>query len=322
MDLAKKKRQKRKRKNRALLITKVIFSLVFIWFLGNSLINFAVSLLVDTEIVHLQTIEKKYQTKGYLIRDELIINAPATGTIRNPISPGEKVAKDAVLFEVITTGGTALQAGEPIQVKAPVSGVVSYITDGLEEFFQPNELQTLDMRKIEKLEAEVVDNSKSDVVVKGERFCKIVNNLQGIQIYMEFPLDIFKKPLRKNQKLTLRFSELDKEISVAVIDLKGINNTAQVLVKMPETWYSLINVREVPIQIILDKQEGVLVPKTALIGNDQKETGIYSLREGFVFWQSVNIIEEKENKVLIKGLEPLTEIILNPRLVKEGQYLY
>jgi len=315
----KKNRPKRKKIPK---IYQIIFILVIVWFLGNSIFNFILRIFVDTDLVKLSVIDEKYTTEGYIIRDEVVINSPATGKILNRIQPGERVGKDMTVFEVEASGGTALQTGESVLVKAPMAGVVSYIIDGLEEIFSPDELQSLDIKKIEKLRVEIVDNTPKNVVEKGNRYCKIVNVLQDLQIYLEFPLDIFEKPLQKNQKLELRFPELNKEISAPIVDLRGIGNTAQVLVQLPETWYNLLNVRTQPIEIIINEQEGFLIPKKALVEKENQGTGVFWLRKGFVFWQPVKILAEKGDSVLIEGLEPLTEIVINPGLVKEGQHLY
>lgn len=315
------KKNRNKRRKTIFFIYKLIFFFVVIWFFGSSFLNFLISILIDTQLVEISVVEEKYPTKGYIIRDEITFSSPVTGRIIKKAQSGERVGIDMPIMEIEASSGTFLQSGDPFLIKAPISGVVSYQTDGLEEIFRPNELQSLNMEKIEKLELEIVDNSKKDVVEKGKRFGKIVNNLEGMQIYIEFPLDIFNNPLQNGQELNLVFPEIDKEISVPIIDLKGIGNTAQVLVELPEIWYSLINVRVQPVEIVLKRNQGIVLPKKALVVKANK-TGVFWLRKGFVFWQPVNIISEDNENVVVGGLEPLTEVILNPGLVKEGQYVY
>ena len=173
------------------------------------------------------------------------------------------------------------------------------------------------MDKIEDLKADTIDNSKKDVVEKGKRFCKIVNNLEGLQVYLEFPLNIFEDPLQKGQELNLFFPGVNKEVKSVIIDLKGIANNAQVLVKLPEFWYSLLNQRTQKVELIIEKKTGIILPKKALVTKNNEETGVYWLRKGFVFWQPVEIISEDGDNILIEGLEQFTEVILNPGLVKE-----
>ncbi|KJS84713.1 MAG: hypothetical protein JM58_10350 [Peptococcaceae bacterium BICA1-8] len=311
----------RKRRERIFLIYRVIFFFVIIWFVGSSLFGFIIGHLVDTQIIVESVIEKKYPTMGYIIRDEVTVSSPVTGRIISKVNTGERVGLDMPLFVVEGTAGTALELGEPITVNAPMAGVVTYVTDGLETIFWPNLLESLDMEKIEDLKADIIDNNKADVVEKGKRFCKIVNNLEGLQIYLEFPLDTFEEPLQEGQELNLFFPEINNEVKSVIIDLKGIANNAQVLVKLPEVWYSLLNKRTQKVELIIEKRTGIILPKKVLVINNNDETGVYWLRKGFVFWQPVEIISEDGDNILIEGLEQFTEVILNPGLVKEGQHI-
>ncbi|MFZ7103199.1 MAG: HlyD family efflux transporter periplasmic adaptor subunit [Peptococcaceae bacterium] len=313
-------RTNRKRNKRVLFFYRLIFFFVILWFVGHGLVNFVMGMLVQTEIVQKSVIEKKLAAEGYLIRDEILVTAPVTGRIINKLSEGERVGIEMPIMEVEAAEGTAMQAGEPYLIKAPISGVVSYVTDGLEEIFRPNELQALNMEKIEKIKVETIDNNDIDMVKKGNRLCKIVNNLEQMQMFLQFPLDAFGEPLQKGQELTLYFPEIEKTVTASILDLKGIGNNAQVLVEFPDTMYKLLNRREQKIELIIDQQEGIFINKKALVEKNT-ETGIYWLRKGFVFWQPVKILAEDGENVMVEGIESLTEIILNPQLVKEGQHL-
>lgn len=316
------KSKRNRKKKKKLLFYRIIFFFVIIWFIGSSLYSFILGHLVNTQAVEKSVIERKHPVTVYVIRDEVAISAPVTGRILNKVQAGERVSLKTPVFKVEGSGGTALQAGTPVIVTAPIAGVVSYVSDGLEEMFRPNELQSLDKDKIEKLAINYIDNNKESVVEKGKRFCKIINNLEGVQLYLEFPLDIFAKPLQKNEQITLNFPELNKEVQGTIIDLKGVANNAQVLVKLPDTWYSLLNQRTQKVEIILEKRTGIILPRKALVTKENQGPGIYWLRKGFVFWQPIKIISEDGENLLVEGLEQFTEVILNPRLVKEGQHIY
>lgn len=316
-------KSKRKRKNvKTLLLYRVIFLMVVVWFLGGSLYSFILGHLIDTQVVEEKFIEKKHPVTAFIIRDEIVIQAPATGHILNKVQQGERVGLENPIFQMETTKGTALENGKSITVTAPMAGVVSYISDGLEQIFRPNQLQSLDMDKIEELKTEIIDNNKVDVVEKGKRFCKIINNLEGIQLYLEFPLDIFEDPLQKNKQIAIYFPDLNIKTQATIIDLKGVANTAHVLLQLPETWYSLLNQRTQKLELVLEEKKGIALPKKALVTKENQETGVYWLRKGFVFWQPVEIISQEGEVYLVEGLEQYTEVVLNPGLVKEGQHLY
>ncbi|MGI6225332.1 MAG: HlyD family efflux transporter periplasmic adaptor subunit [Peptococcales bacterium] len=312
----------RKRQSKKLLLFyRIIFLFVVIWFIGSSLYSLILGHLVDTLVVENIVVAKKHPVTAFLIRDEVTISAPVTGRVINKVQAGERVGFEMPVFQVEGSTGTALQSGNSITVSAPIAGVVSYVSDGLEEIFRPNELQSLDKDKLEELNINYIDNTKQDMVEKGKRFCKIVNNLKGIQLYLEFPLNIFEKPLQKGGQLTLYFPDLNREVRGTIVDLKGVQNNAQVLLELPETWYSLLNQRKQKVEIVLEKKSGVVLPQKAIVTKDNEELGVYWIRKGFVFWQQVEIISEDGENILVDGLEQFTEVVLNPGLVKEGQHL-
>ncbi|MFZ5944115.1 MAG: HlyD family efflux transporter periplasmic adaptor subunit [Bacillota bacterium] len=312
--------QRKRVKKKTLTVYKLFFFFVIAWFIGSGLLNLAIGLLVNTEIVTVGMIEKKYPIKGYIIRDEIVVTSPVSGRIINRVNPGERVGLNMPIASVESTQGTALESGDPIQLYSPAAGIVSYVTDGLEEIFRPGQLQKLDIEKINKLKEEVIDNSQMDVVEKGKRLCKVVNNLEGMQVFLEFPLELFTEPLQKGQALALFFPKLERHITGSILDLTGIGETAQVLIAVPEVWYSLINERIIDIEIILEKKEGIIIPEKALVFKNE-EPGVYWLRKGFVFWQPITVLAQEDENVIIEGIEPLTEVILNPGLVKEGQHI-
>jgi putative membrane fusion protein len=316
------KRNRKQQNKKLLFLSRLIFIFVVIWFLGSSIYSLILGLMVDTKVVEESVIEKKYLVDAYILRDEVVIYAPATGRILNKAQSGARLGFEQPVFQIETSVGTALQVGNPVTVTAPIAGVVSYISDGLEDIFRPEEFPSLDMDKIGKLKIEIIDNSNIDVVEKGKRFCKIINNLEGLQLYLEVPLDIFDEPLQKNQELNLFFPDLNKKARGSIVNLKGVTNTAQILIKLPEAWYSLLNSRTQKVEIILEEKRGVVLPQKAVIINDKQETGVYGLRKGFVYWKPVKIIHHEGNNILVDGIEQYAEVILNPGLVKEGQYLH
>lgn len=313
-------RPKRVQRKRVLFFYRTIFILVILWFFGQGMFHFILGMLVESEIVQKSVVEEKVTLEGYLIRDEVVINSPVTGRIVSKISEGERVAVTMPVMEVEVATGTALENGEPYIISAPISGIVSYKTDGLEDIFQPNSLQSLDIDNIEQLQMETIDNTGNDVVKKGNRLCKIVNNLGKMQIFFQFPLDVFASPLQKGQELVLNFPQVGKKVTGVIIDLKGIANTAQVLVELPDTMYQLLNQRKEQVELVTQRREGIYISKESIVNKDN-ETGVYGLKKGFVFWLPVKIISEDGEKIMVEGIDPLTEIILNPQLVKEGQHI-
>lgn len=313
-------KKRSKKKEASFSFPKIIFLLVALWFLGNGIYSYLITYFVDTELARTGVLEDTYETTGYIIRDEYVLTAPSSGKVIEKYPKGERISKGGVVCKVVTTKGTVLKPGAPLPVTAPVAGIVSYNIDGLENFFNLNDLNNIGIDKIMELKNQN-EHKDDDVVEKGLGVCKVINNLEEIRCFIECPLNVFEKPLEKDQNLLLRFPQEDKEIYGKIIDLKGIGNKAQILVKIPRMCYSLIDERETKLEVVINNQEGVLIPKDAIVTTDDG-FGVYWKNKGFVLWQPIEIIEEKDDQVLVDGLDILTEVITTPKLVRKGQYLY
>ena len=62
---------------------------------------------------------------------------------------GERVAKDTIIGYLETFEGTSLEKTGPLPIKATVAGLVSYQTDGLESFCNPEIWLQLDLEKLQ-----------------------------------------------------------------------------------------------------------------------------------------------------------------------------
>ncbi|SMB94217.1 putative membrane fusion protein [Desulfonispora thiosulfatigenes DSM 11270] len=317
-----KKTKRRKKSSKSLKLPKIIFIMVILWFFGNAIYSFVISSLIQTELAAEGVIEKNYETHGFIIREEHIITTPSSGTIENLFPDGEKIAKNNEVYAIKTVKGNALQKGQQVSVKAPISGIVSYNIDGLESNFSEDELQNINIKKLAQLQPKNTNNTKKQVVEKGTEVCKIIDNLKDIKCFIEFPLNTFNKPIQQGQVLQIRLPKYDEVVFAPVIDLKGVGNKAQILVEIPRMCYSLINERVIDIEIITKKKEGILLPSKAIVYNENKESGVYWKNRGLVLWRPIKVIEKKDNIVLVQGIDPLTEVITNPKWVKKGQYLY
>lgn len=316
------KNKVKKRPSKTIVLTRIIFILVIFWFVGNGLFSFFLNLLIKTEFVQTGVIEKKIATTGFLIRDEKLIYAPFTGELKNKYPAGNRIEKDGLLFTLESSQGSDLRNGQVTRINAPVTGIVSYYVDGLEEILNPQEVNSFNFQKIEKIKEQEQDLTSYTIVEEGKAICKITNNLEGIQLVFQCPLENFPSPLNKNQILDIRFPTLNKETRGKIIDLKGIGKDAQIIIKIPFLCYDLMNGRVQEIEIILNKKTGISLPRQAIVFDEIKGNGVYYINKGFVFWKEINIIAEEGDCVLVKGLDALTEVVLTPKWVKEGQYLY
>lgn len=88
----------REKKNKRRLIPYIIGTLLIAFFGIN--IFLAIKTPVTTQLVRVGELENALSTSGYVIRNELILNSPATGTLSCLVKEGERVSKGGRIASV------------------------------------------------------------------------------------------------------------------------------------------------------------------------------------------------------------------------------
>lgn len=290
--------------NKAIQFIIFVFLLIF---LLNSGYNFVLNnFLIKTEIIKEGSLLKGYDTQGYIFAKETLIKADSDGPINILVIEGQRIGK-----------------GYPVAVKdgknilSPVSGIVSFKYDTLEEVVDPYESSTFNFEDV-KLNYTEYDNTGKNEFIKGDIVLKIQDNLDRPKLYFELPIANFKEPLQNGEVLSVKFPKEEETLKVKILKLKGLGQNALVVLEFldkPEKYSRIQDVK-----IISEEIKTLLIPKKSLVVNNGKE-GIYIVSKGLVTFKEVNIIGEEEQFLLTDSLKINTEIVLNPRFASEGQYL-
>ena len=170
-------------------------------------------------------------------------------------------------------------------IKAPMSGVVSYKVDGLEEVLTPDDFSSYNRSFLEGL------NLKTGQTVATNTECgKVVNN------YVCYIATIIKKDqlhdIEQGDKLNLRLSNGD-EISSSVENvMEQTDDDVLVVFKISKDVEKLISNRKISFDIIFWQYSGYKVPNTAII----KENDLaYVVRNRAGYLTRVLVKVEKEN---------------------------
>ena len=171
-------------------------------------------------------------------------------------------------------------------LKAPMSGVVSYKVDGLEDVLTPDDFSSFNRSFFDSL------NLKTGQTIATNTECgKVVNN------YVCYIATILKKDqlhdIKQGSSLKLRLSNGD-EISSTVENLtEQTNDDVLVVFKISKDVGKLISNRKISFDIIFWQYSGYKVPNSAII----KENNLaYVIRNRAGYLTRVLVKVEKENE--------------------------
>lgn len=168
-------------------------------------------------------------------------------------------------------------------IKAPMSGVVSYRVDNIEETLTPDNFTNLNKEFFDKLELKT-----GQIVTTSNQMGKVINNYE---CYIATITDSKEaKETKIGKKATLRLSTQD-EIKATIQYLDNQEDGSVLIVfKISECVEKLIDYRKISFDIIWWKYEGLKIPKSAII-YDNGLSYIVRNRAGY------------HNKILIKVLK-------------------
>lgn len=294
--------------------------LIAVLFLYHPLKNFAVSKMVRFGTAEWKVLEQSTQEEALIIREENVITAPSDGTFETVAADNVKVAVGQIIGYIKTRGAAAQADALKIPVKAPKAGLLSYHTDGLEDVLKPDLLNNLHIDKI----ASIIFQQQKETVhlpqtAQGKPICKIVDNLVNPYFYIETDHQNLERFVEKGEKISVRFPN-GLASQVVVQEVKKSDHKFIILVKALNAPDLDLTTRELPIELIFDSYEGVVISKNALV-KENDEDGVFISREKVCVWKKVEIMGSIGNETVVSGLEVGEQYIINPSFIKKGQII-
>ena len=165
-------------------------------------------------------------------------------------------------------------------VSAPMSGIVSYKVDGLEETLTPENFSSLSKEYLENL-----DLKTGKMVATNDECGKVINNfccyIATITSYEE------AKQAEVGKKVKIRLSN-NSEIEAEITNIiKEDNEDILIILKIDKQVEELINYRKISFDLIWWSESGLKVPNQAIVNIDDKNYVVRN-RAGYL------------NKILIK----------------------
>jgi len=212
-------------------------------------------------------------------------------------------------------------------VKAPMSGVVSYRVDNLEEVLTPINFEKLNEDELSKL-----DLKTGQIVVTNNEMGKVINNYECYIATIVSSNEAQEAQI--GEKVTLRFSTQDEVSATIEYISKQENNNILIVFKINKSVEKLIDYRKISFDIIWWKFEGLKVPKSAIIYDKGlsyvvrnragyhnkilvkilKETEKYCIVDNYKYEELKDMGYTEEEAYNVRKISIYDEVIINPSL--------
>ncbi len=301
----------RKRGNRFLKVVVIALALVGTFLISCKYLTAAVS---NVQFLSYQEVYLTTPLEGLLIKEEEVVRSPSSGEIHFTVPDGNRLEVGAGAAQVISTEQGSGKVA--LNIFTPVAGVFCTHLDGLESILSPENMNVLDLTKLEKTVNKAIPEGVR--VEKGQPVFKLIDNLSPINFYAVIPKDSFPSGMVDRPRwLQATWENQTFNIKPDKIVDKGDRWEGLFLLNnYPE---NIIHYRKVRLSVTTKKLNGLLVPCRAVVYRNG-EPGLYLAVKKKACWVPLKIEGELNGKVAVSGQEigENTRYVSNPILAREG----
>jgi putative membrane fusion protein len=293
-----------------------------------------VSAYLPVEVIPVQydVLEDTLEGEFLILREEKAVTTETRGNFNPVKTEGERVAKGTVIGYLETLGGTSLEKKSTLPVRAPSAGVLSYLTDGLENICAPEMWTQLDLSKLDQQMLTAFEQTKVSrdrtgyasgenglVVEAGQSIFKIVDNLAPCYFYLK-GTGAYPEKVKKGDKILVRLdSNQGKLYKGTVEDINRETGIYRMLIKITNGEVHAQGRKQTG-ELIISTYEGIVLPEGVLLYREN-QSGVFLFKKGKACWQEVECIARLGGKVALSGLERDDWIIATPDKVRDGQWV-
>lgn len=218
----------------------------------------------------------------------------------------------------LVTGALPPWSAESVTLPLPGAGFLLHSLDGWED---SGERVYLSAEQYAETPEELFEVKEGLWVEKGQPLMKLVDNWQW-NYNLLLPLDP-GRTLAARDSVIFRFAFAPERPVNALLVAAEIDSEAEEVrlsYCIREQFPGFEDLRWSGAELLLESNEGVLIPATALVEREG-ERGVYLNRAGAVKFQPLEVIAEEGEQLAVEGLEPDSMVITRPAFVEEGQRL-
>lgn len=180
-------------------------------------------------------------------------------------------------------------------VKAPMSGVVSYRVDNMEETLTIDNFESLNKDFLESL-----DLKTGQIVTSSNQMGKVINNYE---CYIATILNSNEaKEAIIGKKVTLRLSTQDEVTATISYISKQEDGSYLIIFKIRDCVEKLIDYRKISFDVIWWRHEGLKIPKSA-ISYDNGLSYVVRNRGGYYNKILIKVLKENENYCIVDNYD-------------------
>jgi len=204
------------------------------------------------------------------------------------------------------------------EITAHRAGLVSLRIDGWEMFGPDTSFIYLNEEEFKQKAPEL------QVLGSGEKVFRFMPIMRIMDNYRWYYSTILPpepgKMIAEEARAKLRFSFApDRPVYAAKVEMREREQgDLEITWQINQAVGDFYNHRWSTVEIIYDRLDGALIPKDTMLDVDGQK-GVFVVEEGTVVFQEVNLLEEKNDYLLVEGLSPSARVIAQPDRVKEGQ---
>ncbi|MEQ8200833.1 MAG: HlyD family efflux transporter periplasmic adaptor subunit [Syntrophomonadaceae bacterium] len=254
----------------------------------------------EIKVVEYGTLEERLPARAVVLNQEQLFPAREAGRFENLVKEKEKVGKGTLLGYFITDG-------DKKALRAAQSGIFVRSTDGLEEVFAHLDLAGVTPEAFHYKPAPAFLEKP---VQAGQPIYKIIDNLVPTRLLITLPADDLESAVQPGQRVEI-VCESESWGRGRITEMKQESGDVMLLVQMDGFCDKTISKRYVKIEMVLDSRTGFLVPAQAIVEKEGKK-GVYCSIGEFTKFKPVEIIKQKDDIVLVEGLDRNDFIVTNP----------
>lgn len=199
-----------------------------------------------------------------------------------------------------------------VTLKAPVSGIVSFFFDGLEEQAKPATFDKLDFETIKGLKENIIQVKDGNEIQKGIPVFKVIDNYHcDVAFLCDTNSSI---SFEKGEKISYRINNNEKLFSSKIKQLISKGDEVLIIFSHDQFEQSFIEHRKIDLEIRNMKVNGILIPIESVVKVEGQE-GIYQKKKGIITFVPLNIMTRNEKNVIASEFSGQGEVVINPQFI-------
>ncbi len=280
---------------------------------GRQIYDFCLVHAIQTKPARMGNLSITYSAQGIILRSETVVKSPGPGRLIPLVLEGKRIRAGTVVARLESLPGL-VNSQEVKELRAPQAGLVCYHIDGWEGILAPDNWKRLDPLFLFNNFTAAQSEAVPETVQAGDPAFKIIDNLVNPCLILKVDKDQLST-FESGDKVELKWGEAKKGKG-RVLAWTRKSDALLVTVELLETNAVLPCSRTFQFQVTSQKYKGIIVPARSLTTRNEKEIGVFIASPvGFKF-QKVEIVGRLGDQVAVQGINPGTEVVLNPTLAK------